>query len=52
MGLGEFRDPAATVAENIKDIQPAMVDDWWVIRVGTDLIESMIDQMKKEAEGL
>jgi hypothetical protein len=51
VGLGEFRDPAATVAENIKDIQPAMVDDWWVIRVGTDLIESMIDQMKKEAEG-
>ena len=49
-GLDPFRGPAAQAAKKLKDVEPAIVGDWWVIRVGTDLAESMIGQLEKDED--
>jgi hypothetical protein len=45
LGLGEFRRSPAPAATALKNITPDVVGDWWVLRVGADLVESMLDQL-------
>jgi hypothetical protein len=35
----------------LEDIKPAIVGDWWVLRVGTDLVEGLVDQLRKDESG-
>ena len=50
-GLDKFRDAAPPGAAKLEDIKPAMVGDWWVLRVGSDLVEGLIEQLQKDEEG-
>ncbi len=50
-GLDKFRDAAPPGAAKLDDIKPAMVGDWWVLRVGADLVEGLIEQLQKDGEG-
>jgi len=51
VGLNQFRTPSASVAKRIQDIKPVMIDDWWVIHVGADLIDELTDQLKQDEKG-
>ena len=48
LALDRFRNvtPASTTAV-ASGIEPAVVGDWWVIRVGTDLAERFLDGMRE-----
>ena len=50
-GLDKFRDAAPPGAAKLDDIKPAVVGDWWVLRVGADLVEGLIEQLQKDEEG-
>jgi len=50
-GLDQFRAPASPDAAKVQDIVPTMVGDWWVIRVGSDLAEGMINQLEADENG-
>jgi hypothetical protein len=50
-GLDKFRDAAPPGAAKLEDIKPAVVGDWWVLRVGSDLVEGLIEQLQKDEEG-
>ena len=50
-GLDKFRDAAPPGAAKLDDIKPAVVGDWWVLRVGADLVEGLLDQLQKDEEG-
>ena len=50
-GLNKLRKPTSPDAVNAEDIKPTMVGDWWVIRVGADLAEGLIDQMRGDGAG-
>jgi hypothetical protein len=50
-GLDKFRDAAPPGAAKLEDIKPAIVGDWWVLRVGADLVEGLIDQLQKDEAG-
>ena len=50
-GLNQFRKSASQDAVTVEDIKPTMVGDWWVIRVGADLAEGLIDQMRGDGAG-
>ena len=50
-GLNQFRKPASQDAVTVEDIKPTMVGDWWVSRVGADLAEGLIDQMRGDGAG-
>ena len=49
VGLNRFRElaPANTVkaAENLK---PTVEGEWWVLRVGTDILEQFIDGLRED----
>ena len=51
VGLNQFRKTSTSVAERIQDIKPVMIDDWWVIHVGADLIDELTDQLKQDEKG-
>jgi len=44
--LDTFRDAAPPGAAQLEDIKPAIVADWWVLRVGTDLVEGLLKQLQ------
>ena len=50
-GLDKFRDAAPQGAVKLEDIKPAMIGEWWVLRVGADLVEGLIDQLQKDEAG-
>jgi hypothetical protein len=49
VGLNRFRDlapaQAAKAAENLK---PTVEGDWWVLRVGTDILEQFIEGLRED----
>jgi hypothetical protein len=47
-GLDTFRDAAPKGAAKLEDIKPAMVGDWWVLRVGSDLVEGLLKQLQDD----
>ena len=51
-GLDKFRPAAAQNGVTLEDIKPAIVGDWWVLRVGADLIEGLIDQLEDDEKGV
>lgn len=50
-GLDTFRKPASQGGVKLEDIKPAFVGEWWVLRVGEDLVEGLIDQLQKDEKG-
>jgi hypothetical protein len=48
VGLNNFRPNALQGAVKLEDIKPAIVGDWWVIRVGADLIEGLMHQLEDD----
>ena len=51
VALNRFRAVTpAPVAAVATGIEPAIVGDWWVIRVGTDLAERFLDGMRKDGD--
>ena len=50
-GLDKFRDSPSQGGVKLEDIKPAMVGEWWVLRVGEDLVEGLIDQLQKDEKG-
>jgi len=51
-GLDKFRDAAPKGSAKLEDIKPAMVGDWWVLRVGADLVEGLLDQLQDDENGV
>jgi hypothetical protein len=51
VGLDTFRESAPQRAVKLEDIKPAIVGDWWVLRVGADLVEGLVDQLRKDESG-
>ncbi len=45
-GLDRFRGVSSKESEPVKGIEPTVVGNWWVIRAGDDILESMIDKVK------
>jgi hypothetical protein len=50
-GLDKFRTSATQQSVKLEDIKPAMVGEWWVLRVGDDLVEGVIDQLQEDEKG-
>ena len=50
-GLDSFRKPASQGGVKLEDIKPAIVGEWWVLRVGEDLVEGLIDQLRNDEKG-
>ena len=50
-GLDKFRDAAPQKAVKLEDIKPSMIGDWWVLQVGADLVEGLIDQLQNDEKG-
>lgn len=51
VGLDTFRTPVSQSGVKLEDIKPAIVGDWWVLRVGEDLVEGLVDQLRKDESG-
>jgi len=51
VALDTFRESAPQGTVKLEDIKPAIVGDWWVLRVGTDLVEGLVDQLRKDESG-
>jgi hypothetical protein len=51
VGLDTFRESAPQSPVKLEDIKPAIVGDWWVLRVGADLVEGLVDQLRKDESG-
>jgi hypothetical protein len=49
-GLDKFRDAAPPGAAKLEDLKPAVVGDWWVLRVGSDLVEGLLEQLQKDED--
>jgi len=47
-GLNRFRDAAPGAAPKITDIKPDVVGEWWVMRVGADVLEKVIQRFQGE----
>jgi hypothetical protein len=50
-GLNKFRANASQDPVKLEDIKPAIVGEWWVIRVGADLVEDLINQLEDDEQG-
>jgi len=51
VGLNRFRDLApASAKDAVADLKPVVEGDWWVLRVGSDLLERFIDGVEDDAE--
>jgi hypothetical protein len=45
--MDRFREPSSPRAHEIVEaFKPSMVGDWWVVHVGADLLESLIDDLE------
>ncbi len=47
-GLDKFREAAPPGTAKLEDIKPAMVGEWWVLRVGSDLVEGLLQQLRDD----
>ena len=47
-GLDKFRQAAPPGTAKLEDIKPAMVGEWWVLRVGADLVEGLLQQLRDD----
>ena len=47
-GLDKFRQAAPPGTAKLEDIKPAMVGEWWVLRVGSDLVEGLLQQLRDD----
>ena len=47
-GLDRFRGIPSTEPKPVQGVEPAVVGNWWVIRAGDDVLESMIDKVKEK----
>ena len=49
--MNRFRDLApASAKDAVADLKPVVEGDWWVLRVGSDLLERFIDGVEDDAE--
>jgi hypothetical protein len=47
-GLGRFRDQQPEAAPKITDIKPDVIGEWWVMRVGADVLEKVIQNFQSD----
>ena len=47
-GLDKFRQAAPPGTAKLEDIKPARVGEWWVLRVGSDLVEGLLQQLRDD----
>jgi hypothetical protein len=49
VGLNRFRDLApAQAAKATENLKPTVEGDWWVLRVGTDILEQFIEGLRED----
>jgi hypothetical protein len=49
VGLNRFREVApANVVQAAENLKPTVEGDWWVLRVGTDILEQFIDGLRED----
>ena len=49
VGLNRFRELApANVVQAAENLKPTVEGDWWVLRVGTDILEQFIDGLRED----
>ena len=52
VGLNRFRDLAPAGAKDaVADLKPVVEGDWWVLRIGSDILERFIDGLEDDANG-
>lgn len=47
-GMSRFRDTPSSTAPKVTDIKPDVIGEWWVMRVGADVLEKVIQNYQNE----